>query len=29
MIYYNDYRGHWNLKRMPPAKYRQHLLQVA
>jgi putative transposase len=29
MTYYNHYRGQWNLKKMPPAKYRQHLLQVA
>ncbi len=29
MIYYNHYRGQWNLKKLPPAKYRQQLLQVA
>lgn len=29
MTYYNHYRGQWNLKKMPPATYRQHLLQVA
>ncbi len=29
MTYYNHYRGQWNLKKMPPVKYRQHLLQVA
>jgi len=25
MIYYNHYRGQWNLKKLPPAKYRQQL----
>ncbi|MFS0781397.1 IS3 family transposase [Bacillus sp. 1P06AnD] len=29
MIYYNHYRGQWNLKKLPPAKYRQQLLEVA
>ena len=29
MTYYNDYRGQWNLKKLPPAKYRQQLQQVA
>lgn len=29
MIYYNHYRGQWNLKKLPPAKYRQQLQQVA
>jgi len=29
MIYYNHYRGQWNLKKMTPAQYRHHLLQVA
>lgn len=29
MTYYNHYRGQWNLKKMPPVKYRQHLLQGA
>ena len=29
MTYYNHYRGQWNLKKMPPAKYRRHLLQIA
>jgi len=29
MTYYNHYRGQWNLKKMPPVKYRQHLLQIA
>lgn len=29
MTYYNHYRGQWNLKKLPPAKYRQQLLQVA
>ena len=25
MTYYNHYRGQWNLKKLPPAKYRQQL----
>ncbi|MFJ8101159.1 IS3 family transposase [Lysinibacillus sp. NPDC096212] len=29
MTYYNHYRGQWNLKKMTPAQYRLHLLQVA
>lgn len=29
MTYYNHYRGQWNLKKMTPAQYRHHLLQVA
>ena len=29
MIYYNHYRGQWNLKKLPPAKYKQQLQQVA
>lgn len=29
MNYYNHYRGQWNLKKLPPAKYRQQLQQVA
>lgn len=29
MIYDNHYRGQWNLKKLPPAKYRQQLQQVA
>lgn len=29
MTYYNHYRGQWNLKKMTPARYRRHLLQVA
>lgn len=29
MIYYNHYRGQWNLKKLPPAKYRQQLQHVA
>lgn len=29
MIYYNHYRGQWNLKKLPPAKYRQQLEEVA
>ncbi|WP_407083019.1 IS3 family transposase [Paenibacillus polygoni] len=28
MIYYNHYRGQWNLKKLPPAKYRQQLKEV-
>ena len=26
MTYYNYYRGQWNLKKLPPVKYRQQLL---
>lgn len=29
MTYYNHYRGQWNLKKLPPAKYRQQLPKVA
>mgnify|MGYP003397547200 FL=1 len=29
MTYYNHYRGQWKLKKLPPAKYRQQLQQVA
>lgn len=29
MIYYNNLRYQWNLKRMTPVQYRNHLLQVA
>jgi putative transposase len=29
MTYYNYYRGQWNLKKLPPVKYRQQLLKVA
>lgn len=29
MKYYNYYRGQWNLKKMTPVKYRNHLLNVA
>jgi len=29
MTYYNHYRGQWNLKKLPPAKYRQQLQKVA
>lgn len=29
MTYYNYYRGQWNLKKLPPAKYRQQLKQVS
>ena len=28
MTYYNHYRGQWNLKKLPPVKYRQQLQQV-
>ncbi|WP_139357823.1 IS3 family transposase, partial [Clostridium beijerinckii] len=24
--YYNNFRGQWNLKKMTPVKYRNHLL---
>ena len=27
--YYNNFRGQWNLKKMTPVKYRNHLLNVA
>lgn len=29
MTYYNNFRYQWNLKKMTPAQYRNHLLQVA
>jgi transposase InsO family protein len=29
MIYYNIYRYQWNLKKMTPVEYRNHLLDVA
>lgn len=29
MTYYNNYRYQWNLKRMTPVQYRDHLLNVA
>lgn len=29
MIYYNHYRYQWNLKKMTPAQYRDHLLKTA
>ncbi|MHA0858493.1 IS3 family transposase [Paenibacillus sp. CMAA1364] len=29
MIYYNHFRYQWNLKRMTPVQYRNHLLQIA
>ncbi len=29
MTYYDHYRGQWAFKKMPPAKYRQHLLESA
>ncbi|MGM7682638.1 IS3 family transposase, partial [Cytobacillus sp. Hm23] len=29
MIYYNKYRYQWNLKKMTPVQYRDHLLNVA
>ncbi|WP_149096513.1 IS3 family transposase, partial [Paenibacillus terrae] len=28
MTYYNHYRYQWNLKRMTPVEYRDHLLQA-
>ena len=28
MIYYNHYREQWDLKKLPPAKYRQQLQKV-
>ncbi|MGE7874702.1 IS3 family transposase, partial [Bacillus paramycoides] len=27
--YYNHYRYQWNLKKMTPVEYRNHLLDVA
>lgn len=29
MDYYNNYRGQWNLKKMTPVEYRNHLQLVA
>lgn len=29
LIYYNNYRYQWNLKKMTPAQYRNHLLNVS
>jgi transposase InsO family protein len=29
MIYYNNYRYQWNLKKMTPVQYRDHLLKTA
>lgn len=29
MTYYNNYRYQWNLKKMTPVEYRNHLLHVA
>ncbi|KGM98604.1 transposase, partial [Clostridium haemolyticum NCTC 8350] len=29
MDYYNNYRGQWNLKKMTPVKYRNHLLSTS
>ncbi|MEC2901777.1 IS3 family transposase, partial [Bacillus cereus] len=29
MTYYNHYRYQWNLKKMTPVGYRNHLLDVA
>ncbi|WP_242227012.1 IS3 family transposase, partial [Bacillus cereus group sp. BfR-BA-01315] len=29
MTYYNHYRYQWNLKKMTPVEYRNHLLDVA
>ncbi|WP_455797337.1 IS3 family transposase [Clostridium butyricum] len=26
MLYYNNYRYQWNLKKMTPKQYRNHLL---
>ncbi|MCM3032329.1 MULTISPECIES: IS3 family transposase, partial [Niallia] len=28
-IYYNYYRYQWNLKKMTPVQYRDHLLKTA
>ncbi|WP_157761917.1 MULTISPECIES: IS3 family transposase, partial [Bacillaceae] len=28
-IYYNHYRYQWNLKKMTPVQYRDHLLKTA
>ena len=29
MIYHNNYRCQWNLKKMTPVQYRNHLLDLA
>ncbi|MBS4201093.1 IS3 family transposase, partial [Bacillus sp. FJAT-49732] len=29
MTYHNNFRYQWNLKKMTPVEYRNHLLQVA
>ncbi|WP_330999314.1 IS3 family transposase, partial [Rossellomorea arthrocnemi] len=29
IIYYNHYRYQWNLNKMTPAQYRDHLQQAA
>jgi len=29
MIYYNNYRYQWNLKKMTPVQYKNHLLNIA
>lgn len=29
MTYYNHFRGQWNLKKLPPAKYRQQLKKIS
>ncbi|WP_460289367.1 IS3 family transposase, partial [Clostridium sp. CTA-7] len=29
MTYYNEYRYQWNLKKMTPVQYRNHLLNLA
>lgn len=29
MTYYNEYRYQWNLKKMAPVQYRDHLLNLA
>ncbi|MFC6387447.1 IS3 family transposase, partial [Sporolactobacillus kofuensis] len=28
MVYYNNYRYQWNLKKMTPIQYRNHLLSA-
>ena len=28
MVYYNNYRYQWNLKKMAPIQYRNHLLSI-
>ncbi|KEI14880.1 hypothetical protein Z960_02020 [Clostridium haemolyticum NCTC 9693] len=29
MDYYNNYRGQWNLKKMTPVKYRNHIFSTS